>query len=239
VVTGHEDGCLCARNAATGQERCRLPGHHECVRSVAFSPNGRLLASGSEDMTILISDVSGLAGEDRASRGPTKPRTLSAMWADLADDDAARAFQSLHALAAIPDQSIPFLLKQLRTSWGTKERIAQLVIDLDDRRFSVRRNASIELERIGRPAETALRAALEKRPSLEVYRRIEALLQKLPTSEILTGQQARQLRTVEVLERIGTPPAIEALKCLVHGDPEREFRQQVEASLTRLAKRPK
>jgi WD40 repeat protein len=45
---------------ATGKLRREFVGHQGAIRSLAFSPNGRLLASGSADTTVLIWDVWGL-----------------------------------------------------------------------------------------------------------------------------------------------------------------------------------
>jgi WD40 repeat protein len=42
---------------ATGKPRATLKGHGERVNSVAFTPDGRTLASGSSDQTIKLWDV--------------------------------------------------------------------------------------------------------------------------------------------------------------------------------------
>jgi WD40 repeat protein len=52
-------------DVATCREIANLKGHTYHVRSVAFSPNGKTLASGSSDETIKLWDVA--SGKERAT----------------------------------------------------------------------------------------------------------------------------------------------------------------------------
>ena len=55
--------------AATGKERATFRGHTNWVNSVAFSPDGKTLASGSWDRTIKLWDVA--TGKQQATlKGP-------------------------------------------------------------------------------------------------------------------------------------------------------------------------
>jgi WD40 repeat protein len=50
---------------ATGNERATLKGHRGVVTSVAFSPDGKTLASGSRDDTIKLRDMATLKQADK------------------------------------------------------------------------------------------------------------------------------------------------------------------------------
>jgi WD40 repeat protein len=55
-------------DVSTGKVRARLRGHADAVWSAAFSPDGRWLATGSQDTTVLIWDVQGLSGQGIVSK---------------------------------------------------------------------------------------------------------------------------------------------------------------------------
>ena len=82
----------------------------------------------------------------------------------------------------------------------------------------------------------ALRHALRIHPSPEVRRRVDQLLEKLDLAK--SPQRLQGLRTVEVLEHIGTPEAQAVLKSLAQGAPEARLTQEAKAGLDRLVKRP-
>ena len=82
-----------------------------------------------------------------------------------------------------------------------------------------------------------MRDTLAGEPSAEVRRRVEELLRKLDGPMPSSGQ-LRDLRSVEVLEHIGTPEAKQVLQTLAKGAPEARLTQEAKASLERLTKRP-
>jgi hypothetical protein len=134
---------------------------------------------------------------------------------------------------------VPYLTSQLRWVIGADaERIARLITDLDDDRYAVREKATADLERIVKVAEPALRKALDNRPSLEVQRRIEKILDRLKDRLAWPQERLRLLRTVEILEKIGTPEARRGLEDLARRAADVELKQEAKASLERLARRP-
>jgi WD40 repeat protein len=221
---------------ATGKERCSFAGHQGLVTSVSISPDGRRIASGSADSTTLIWDAMGLS---------TKPAELTAkeveaLWGELlAVEDGRKPFQAIRSLSASADQAVPFLKEHLQPTPGVDpRRIDQLIVDLDSAEFAVRRQAMEDLEKLGDLTEPALRKALESKPSLEVVKRLEELLQKLE-GRVLAAEQVRTLRALEVLEHIGSAAAREVLEGLAKGAPGDLVTREAKASLERLAKYPK
>jgi hypothetical protein len=103
----------------------------------------------------------------------------------------------------------------------------------------MRQRASRELARLGKMAESPLRNALLRSPSLEVRRRARDLLAKMAKQKRPrpTPERLRALRTIEVLEYIGSAPAKELLKQLASESVDFWIPREAKAALERLAKR--
>lgn len=228
-----DDGDIELWELLTRKLRRSLRGHQARIGPFAFSPDGKTLLSGSEDTTVLIWDVA-RRHESRPAR--LRESQLQGLWRDLGGD-AEKADQAIGTLAATAEQSLPFLQRHLHPARIAEEgRLQQLIADLDSGQFTVRAQAEQELERMGWQAETALRQALTKSPTLEARRRMEGLLAQL-RGKFLPPDLLRVLRAAETLERVGTPEARRLLESLAEGASEARLTLEAKASLHRLAKR--
>jgi len=211
---------------ATGAELRTFHGHRGGIQSLGFSADGRRLASASTDSTVLIwdlvpahADVSG---------------TVAAWWADLASEDARRAYAAIWRLSEMPEPTLALLRQHLLpVPEPDASKTRQCIEDLDSKQFAVRQKASKELEALGDAAVPALRESLDKNPSLEVRRRLETLLARPPAP--LTSIQLRDLRALNVLERIDSPNAHRLLAELSAGAAYAAQTLEARAALRRLS----
>lgn len=230
-------------DAATGRQVFRrllpekgiMPGNSSFATFLAFLPRGDRLATGLMDGTTLIWDLepktwrAGLGVKTLASRD------LVRLWAELAGEDAAKAYRAEWTLAAVPDRAVPFLKDRLRpVSALDAKQVQSLIADLNSGEFAVRDAAEKRLASFGEQVEPALRIALEGKPSLEARKRLEALhtdAELAGQSIVHSAELLRTLRAIRVLEHIGDVEAQRVLQKLAGGDTAARVTRQAKAAL--------
>jgi hypothetical protein len=199
--------------------------------SFAFALDGRGIVTGLHDGTLLVWNVT----HDRRPivlGGETLERKqFDQLWADLAGEDARKAYRATNALAVA--QAIPFLKDCLHPIRPVDaKRVEKLIADLDSEQFAAREAAAKELAKIADLAEPLLRQARETSPSAEVKRRIAKLL---ATPDTPSGDRLRTLRAIAALERIGSPEALDELRNLATGVESARETREAKQSLERRA----
>ncbi|HEV3237570.1 MAG TPA: WD40 repeat domain-containing protein, partial [Gemmataceae bacterium] len=213
----------------TGKELRTFGGHRGEIRSLAFSQDGRRLASSSNDSTVVVWDLAA------ASPGQTlDDKALDGLWADLAGDDAKAAYKAVWRMTLAPKATLPVLTKKLRPiPEPDAKKISQYIKDLDNEAFEVREKADKELNALGEAPVPALREVLDKKPSPEMQRRIESLLDRAP-HYVMNPEKLRRLRALYALEQIASPEARRLLTDLASGAGYALETQEAKAALRRL-----
>ena len=213
---------------ASGSIRHELGGIEGHVTALAFSRDGKTLASGCTDTTIFLWDLTSKSEKTEA----IKPAELDEFWKTLDTTNAKKADEAMRTLVARPAEAVPFLKEQLKPVPAVKPdaaKIAKMISDLDSPRYAVREAAMRDLERLGGLAREAVQEAVKK-PGLtpEVRERLDKLTDKVNKPD--TGAEwIRPLRGVELLERIGNDEALTHLRTLAAGGDSPPTRAAKEA----------
>jgi WD40 repeat protein len=201
------------------------------VNGMAFMPNGRALATGLGDSTIIVWDVTPALRKLPPSASELSEKELDVFWADLASNEAGNAYRAMHALSS--STAIPFLAARLHPIRPVDaKRVEKFIADLDNEQFAVREAAAKELAGLAEQIEPLLRKAREDNPSAEVKRRIASLLNAPQKS--LAGERLRTLRAIAALERAGTAEARDVLRKLAEGDAKARETREAKEALARL-----
>ena len=135
-----------------------------------------------------------------------------------------------------PGQAVPFLGQKLpRQAEDDARWLARCIANLDHDDPEVRDRASRELEGFG---EAALRKVIkaEARPSAEVRRRIDDILEKIAKDKFDAGA-LRASRGVEALEYIATPEVRKVIDELAKGPAGLPLTREAREAAARLEKR--
>jgi WD40 repeat protein len=206
-----------------GRPLLTFVGHESFIDSLAFSPDGKTLASGSGDTTILLWNV----GRAR----------LESLWEKLTTgiDENAR----LLARAGAPEKAVPALRERLLQRATMEKRINLYLGELDADDFETREKASHSLEELGEIAAPALRQALEGKPSQEARKRIHSILENVKEDAKGPAKANRILLSLALLEEIGAGPAWEVIEELAGAIEETRVRHEARAALDRLRQKDK
>ncbi len=235
LAAGAADGTILVWDALSGKEYGRVPSAAGSVSALAISPDSRTLVVGQQDSTALLWPLKA------PPKRPVAPRKLSAeefagLWRDLEGKDAGKALQAVWGLSRAGESALPLLREKLR-SLVKPPQVERLVADLDNRRFQVREAAERELERLGDLAVAALRRELSGKPTEEVRRRAERLLERLTAPN--SPARVWAARIAAVLERIGTTEARALLEELIRVAPGSGQADEAQASLRRVREQRK
>jgi hypothetical protein len=242
VLTGFlagADHTIHIQEFITRRERCRFQSPDKKPSKLAYSPDGRILAQGSEDITVLLWEVTGLLKKEGAGATELPAKELQTLWTDLASEDAVVAYRAIAKLTAGAKDSVPFLQDHIRPVSAVDARtISQFVTDLDSDRFETRQHATEQLEKLAELAEPALHRALQDQPPLERRQRIDQLLEKLAVQrDTPSPERLRTFRALEALEHMQTPDARRVLEEYAKGAAAADLTREANAVLARPAKR--
>jgi glucose/arabinose dehydrogenase len=173
--------------------------------------------------------------EAAAEKGGLGEARLEALWADLADDDAGKAYRAACVLLANPREAGTFLREKLPpVPAADREKLGRLIEELNSNRYDVRERATRELARLREVAGPACEKALVSPPCLEVKRRLERILAHQHHPEA-RADRLRLMRAVEVLEHMDTAPAREVLQAMAGGAAEAWLTQEARGAVGRAA----
>jgi WD40 repeat protein len=230
---GENDSPTRLWDLATGKELLRLEGQREVVTSLAFSPDGKRLASGLRNGLALVWATPSAVHRPRVPGPRLSARRLEELWADLAQDSPVKAQAARWGLIDAGAQVVALLKEHIRPVAAVKaSELARLIAELDSDRFATREAASRELMKLGPQAESALRKVLAGRPTAEMRRRVKALLAQPGLAG--SAETARRLRGIQVLEAMGSKEARQVLEALAQGAAAARETQAAKAALERV-----
>jgi hypothetical protein len=223
IAIGDGKGKLAIVEIASGQERVAF--HHEgAIRSAAFHADGTKVVASSPEAPIYVWDLLGKAPKWEAAKA-------DALWADLASPNAKVAFTALRTLRANPAKAVAWLQGRVQVpKVPPAAKIAEWLKQLDSPKFAERERAKKELTAVADLIQADL-AEARKTCSLEAAQRLDQILKSItdPRPEHLL-----HVRACEVLEGIGTAPALKLLQVWASGPPGARLTTQAKASLARL-----
>jgi WD40 repeat protein len=210
----------------TGKKAAALPVTPEAV---AFSPDGKYLATGGREHGILVWESPRVDPPDQGKVPSAAER--DAWWGAL-DGQAADAYRAVGQMVDAPEQAVALLKERVQPIRpADPSAVAKLLAQLDSNKFAERKDAESALEQMSEGAAPFMATALEGKVSLEARRRLEELQRKCDAA---SPRSLREQRAIAALEWIATPAARELLRSLAGGPPRARLTVAAQAALQRL-----
>ena len=241
LLTGRCDGSrwhYSFGEIGSGTERSKLVvevSQNGGVSTLALSPDGRRLATGMGDGTILLWDLAGRVGET-APKGKPGTQELEDLWKTLNERDGRAGLRAMQRFARCPGScrgdvsQIPQTRPRRTVSADT---LGKWIANLDSDNFDEREQASKELESLRKSVEEPIQKALMGNVAPEAKRRLTELLEKIHDLEP-PAELVGPLRALEVLEEMATPEARKLLELLALGQAEAPLTMAAKEALGRL-----
>jgi hypothetical protein len=236
-----DDRFLRVWDLATGKDRQRWPMPEAgtdvygnvYVCPFALTWDGRRAVTIMADGSALLWDL----GHAEWLSKDAGAKEFAVWWADLAAEDAGRAYAAIWQLADAPaPAAVAFLRERLKPATAAEfTEVQKRIAELDSDTFEVREKAFQRLKELGDVALPALRTAMDERPPLEMRRRLEQLVSGLKDL-IRSPEVLRQVRAVQVLERIASKEARGLLAELAGGMTGAPQTRDANAALQRLSR---
>lgn len=218
---------------ATGTELFAFTNGQGRTEALAFSPDGKMLASGGHDTTVLFWDLGGGPGMTHLSTD------LGRLWGELAEPDGKKAWQAGSTLAAGGDAVVAFVAGHLRPARVDGSRVRQWIADLSSPTVTVQLKAS---KMLGQALELGgareeIEKALAGKPADDLRVRLESLL-SAPQHQggSRSPEDLRRGRALHLLEQMSGPAAKDALRVLAEGEPS-GLSREARAALARIEAR--
>lgn len=227
LAVGYSDGKVRVYEVMTGQERSCFRVGENCS-SLSLSSRGDVLVTGGRDGSV------NLWKWEHLSLNTSKNRDVQ-LWEELADEDAAIAYQAMTQLVSLTPERLEQFYRGLpRTVFGPDLADAQKwMSQLASGRFRERDEANRRLHRIRYWIEKDLRVAWSIEISPEAKTRLKDLINALENS-ITDPEWIRLIRFVELLEFHRTPESIKILRDLAERSPRSRLTIEAKAALSRL-----
>lgn len=212
------------------QELASYFGQRANVNAVAFAPDGKTVASGGSDSTVIMWGVP-------PAPPSAKLMSVSDAWEALDALDGATAYRATGSLVADRAASVVAVRDGFTGRADAKAKIQRWIDELDHDEFRVREAARRGLIKAGLRAAEAINDPARKRLGPEGEERIRQILETLDQQGLrvpeggLYGEPLRMMRAVRVLEMVGTKEARTVLEIMARGPADDRVTREAKAAI--------